>query len=107
MIGIGVSILDPMKLLTHITEAVGDTPLVQLQSVVPDGAGLVAAKIEYLNPGGSSKDRIAKKIIDAAERWLPKSADTSASLFAPTKWEKTKLMSFVPTVLKSSSARRP
>ena len=68
MIGIGVSILDPMKLLTHITEAVGDTPLVQLQSVVPDGAGLVAAKIEYLNPGGSSKDRIAKKIIDAAEK---------------------------------------
>ena len=68
MIGIGVSILDPMKLLTHITEAVGDTPLVQLQSVVSDGAGLVAAKIEYLNPGGSSKDRIAKKIIDAAEK---------------------------------------
>ncbi|MCF6792827.1 cystathionine beta-synthase [Corynebacterium pseudokroppenstedtii] len=57
-----------MKLLKHITEAVGDTPLVQLQSVVPDGAGLVAAKIEYLNPGGSSKDRIAKKIIDAAEK---------------------------------------
>ncbi len=57
-----------MKLLKHITEAVGDTPLVQLQSVVPDGAGLVAAKIEYLNPGGSSKDRIAKKIINAAEK---------------------------------------
>ena len=57
-----------MKILKHITEAVGDTPLVQLQSVVSDGAGLVAAKIEYLNPGGSSKDRIAKKIIDAAEK---------------------------------------
>ncbi|MEJ4113236.1 cystathionine beta-synthase [Corynebacterium kroppenstedtii] len=57
-----------MTLLKHITEAIGGTPLVQLRSVVPDGAGLVAAKIEYLNPGGSSKDRIAKKIIDAAEK---------------------------------------
>jgi cystathionine beta-synthase len=35
--------------------------------VVPDGAGTVAAKIEYLNPGGSSKDRIAVKMIEAAE----------------------------------------
>jgi cystathionine beta-synthase len=35
--------------------------------VVPEGAGTVAAKIEYLNPGGSSKDRIAVKMIEAAE----------------------------------------
>jgi cystathionine beta-synthase len=35
--------------------------------VVPEGAGKVVAKIEYLNPGGSSKDRIAVKMIDAAE----------------------------------------
>src|SRR5207253_3427518 len=42
-------------------------PLVQLNSVVPGGAGTVAAKIEYLNPGGSAKDRIAVKMIDAAE----------------------------------------
>jgi cystathionine beta-synthase len=35
--------------------------------VVPEGAGVVAAKVEYLNPGGSSKDRIAIKMIDAAE----------------------------------------
>jgi cystathionine beta-synthase len=34
---------------------------------VPEGAGVVAAKIEYLNPGGSAKDRIAVKMIDAAE----------------------------------------
>ena len=39
----------------------------RLNSVVPDGAGIVAAKVEYLNPGGSSKDRIAVKMIDAAE----------------------------------------
>src|ERR1051325_2117675 len=51
----------------HLSELIGNTPLVQLNSVVPGGAGTVAAKIEYLNPGGSSKDRIAIKMIDAAE----------------------------------------
>ena len=56
-----------MRIARHISELIGNTPLVQLNSVVPEGAGFVAAKIEYLNPGGSSKDRIAIKMIDAAE----------------------------------------
>ena len=56
-----------MRIARHVSELIGNTPLVQLNSVVPDGAGTVAAKIEYLNPGGSSKDRIAVKMIDAAE----------------------------------------
>ena len=56
-----------MRIARHITDLIGNTPLVQLNSVVPEGAGVVAAKIEYLNPGGSSKDRIAAKMIDAAE----------------------------------------
>ena len=56
-----------MRIARHISELIGDTPLVELNSVVPDGAGRVVAKIEYLNPGGSSKDRIAVKMIDAAE----------------------------------------
>ena len=56
-----------MRIARHVTELIGNTPLVQLNSVVPEGAGLVAAKIEYLNPGGSAKDRIAVKMIDAAE----------------------------------------
>ncbi|CDO06835.1 cystathionine beta-synthase [Mycolicibacterium cosmeticum] len=56
-----------MRIARHISDLIGNTPLVQLNSVVPAGAGLVAAKIEYLNPGGSSKDRIAVKMIDAAE----------------------------------------
>ncbi len=56
-----------MRIARHITDLIGNTPLVQLSSVVPAGAGVVAAKIEYLNPGGSSKDRIAIKMIDAAE----------------------------------------
>ena len=56
-----------MCIARHVSELIGNTPLVQLNSVVPHGAGTVAAKIEYLNPGGSSKDRIAIKMIDAAE----------------------------------------
>src|SRR6476661_4620314 len=56
-----------MRIARHVSELIGNTPLVQLNSVVPEGAGTVAAKIEYLNPGGSSKDRIAIKMIDAAE----------------------------------------
>ncbi|MCW2649961.1 MAG: cystathionine beta-synthase [Mycobacterium sp.] len=56
-----------MRIARHISELIGNTPLVQLNSVVPPGAGTVLAKIEYLNPGGSAKDRIAAKMIDAAE----------------------------------------
>ena len=56
-----------MRIARHVSELIGNTPLVQLNSVVPEGAGVVAAKVEYLNPGGSSKDRIAIKMIDAAE----------------------------------------
>ena len=56
-----------MRIARHISELIGNTPLVRLNSVVPEGAGTVAAKIEYLSPGGSSKDRIAVKMIDAAE----------------------------------------
>jgi cystathionine beta-synthase len=58
-----------MKYAAHITDLVGDTPLVKLNHVtegVTDATVLV--KLEYLNPGGSSKDRIARRIIEAAER---------------------------------------
>src|ERR1700736_5287245 len=56
-----------MRIAGHVSELIGNTPLVRLNSVVPNGAGAVVAKIEYLNPGGSAKDRIAVKMIDAAE----------------------------------------
>src|SRR6059036_3023515 len=56
-----------MRIAAHISELIGNTPLVQLNSVVPDGSGLVAAKIEYVSPGGSAKARIAAKMIEAAE----------------------------------------
>src|ERR671914_2047656 len=51
-----------------VLELVGETPLVRLQRIVPEGAGTVVAKLEYLNPGGSVKDRIGIKMIEAAER---------------------------------------
>ena len=56
-----------MRIARHISEIIGNTPLVQLTSVVPPGSGRVVAKVEYLNPGLSTKDRIAVKMIDAAE----------------------------------------
>ncbi len=56
-----------MRIADHVVDLIGNTPLVKLNSVVAAGSGLVAAKIEYLNPGGSSKDRIAVKMVDAAE----------------------------------------
>ena len=55
-----------MRYASHVAELVGNTPLVKLNNVVPDGP-LVLAKVEYFNPGGSVKDRIAEKMVDAAE----------------------------------------
>ena len=58
-----------MKYAESIVDLVGDTPLVKLQRVtegVTDATVLV--KLEYFNPGGSVKDRIASRLIDAAER---------------------------------------
>jgi cystathionine beta-synthase len=51
-----------------VLELVGETPLVRLQQLVPEGAADVVAKLEYMNPGGSVKDRIGIKMIEAAER---------------------------------------
>jgi cysteine synthase len=47
---------------------VGNTPLVELARLGADLAGEVVAKLEFLNPGGSVKDRIGVAMIDAAER---------------------------------------
>jgi cystathionine beta-synthase len=56
-----------MPIADHIVDLIGNTPLVRLNSVTTAGSATVAAKIEYLNPGGSAKDRIAVKMVDAAE----------------------------------------
>ncbi|MFF1573470.1 cystathionine beta-synthase [Leifsonia sp. NPDC058292] len=57
-----------MEYAETIIDLVGNTPLVKLNRVVDGLAATVLVKLEYLNPGGSSKDRIATRIIDAAER---------------------------------------
>lgn len=49
-------------------EAVGGTPLIKLHKVTDGAACLVLAKVEYVNPGGSVKDRPAVAMLDAAER---------------------------------------
>jgi cystathionine beta-synthase len=59
-----------MQIYDNVVELVGNTPLVRLSAVTdhlgPD-APMVLAKVEYLNPGGSVKDRIALRMIEAAE----------------------------------------
>ncbi|MGH3795466.1 MAG: cystathionine beta-synthase [Pseudonocardiaceae bacterium] len=57
-----------MRYAEHIVDLVGDTPLVRLNSVVEGIPAHVLAKVEYLNPGGSVKDRIALRMVEAAER---------------------------------------
>ena len=56
-----------MRYAEHVVELVGDTPLVRLSSVTRGIAATVLAKVEYVNPGGSVKDRIAVKMVEAAE----------------------------------------
>lgn len=56
-----------MKYANTVLDTIGDTPLVKLNSVTEGIAATVLVKVEYFNPGGSSKDRIATRIIDDAE----------------------------------------
>ncbi|HTK65906.1 MAG TPA: cystathionine beta-synthase [Pseudonocardia sp.] len=56
-----------MRYAEHVMDLVGNTPLVRLTKVTEGLRPLVLAKVEYFNPGGSVKDRIALKMIDAAE----------------------------------------
>ena len=50
-----------------VLDLIGNTPLVRLRRVVPEGSAEVLAKLESLNPGGSVKDRIALSMIEDAE----------------------------------------
>jgi cystathionine beta-synthase len=51
-----------------VLELVGNTPIVRLDSISREVPGTILAKLEYLNPGGSVKDRIGLAMIEAAER---------------------------------------
>jgi cystathionine beta-synthase len=60
-----------VQIYDSVVELIGNTPLVRLnrviKGIVPEGVTVVA-KVEYVNPGGSVKDRIAERMIDAAEK---------------------------------------
>src|ERR1700722_15815415 len=56
-----------LRVSDDITKLVGETPILQLKRLVPEGSAEVFAKLEYLNPGGSVKDRAAIGIIKRAE----------------------------------------
>src|SRR6516225_9416079 len=59
------------RIATDITQLVGHTPMLQLGRIVPEGSADVFAKLEFLNPGGSIKDRAALgMILDAEARGL-------------------------------------
>lgn len=57
-----------LRVANDITQLVGETPMLHLKRLVPSGSADVFAKLEYLNPGGSVKDRAAIGIIRRAER---------------------------------------
>src|SRR6266566_5214223 len=56
-----------MQVYDSLAELVGNTPLVRLKKVTKDIAADVLAKVEYVNPGGSVKDRIALQMVQEAE----------------------------------------
>ncbi|WP_155374229.1 cystathionine beta-synthase [Catellatospora vulcania] len=57
-----------MRYYENVVELIGNTPLVKLRNVTDPGGPTVLAKVEYMNPGGSVKDRIALRMVEAAER---------------------------------------
>lgn len=56
------------KIVQSVTQLIGDTPLVRLNRVVPEGSAEIYVKLEYQNPGSSVKDRIAISMIEEAEK---------------------------------------
>ncbi len=113
-----------MQVHESLVDLIGNTPLVKLRKVSRHvghgaehgGAATVVAKVEYVNPGGSVKDRIALRMVEAAEQSgalrpggtiveptsgkrssRPRGA-TSASSSARTRSPRTRSRCCVPTV---------
>jgi cystathionine beta-synthase len=57
-----------VEYVEHVVDLVGNTPLVKLNALAEGLSATVLAKVEYFNPGGSVKDRIALRMVEAAEK---------------------------------------
>ncbi len=57
-----------MRYYDNVVELIGNTPLVRLRNVTAGISATVLAKVEYFNPGGSVKDRIALRMVEEAEK---------------------------------------
>jgi cystathionine beta-synthase len=57
-----------MDIKSNILETIGNTPLIKLNRITKDLPCMVAAKVDYFNPGNSIKDRMAVKMIEVAEK---------------------------------------
>lgn len=57
-----------MEIKNNILETIGNTPLIKLNKITQDFPCMVAAKVDYFNPGNSIKDRMAVKMIEEAEK---------------------------------------
>src|SRR5438067_2487126 len=57
-----------MDVKNNILETIGNTPLIRLNKIVRDFPCEVYAKLEYFNPGNSTKDRMALRMVEAAEQ---------------------------------------
>ena len=60
--------LEKTDIKNHALDAIGNTPLVRLQKLVPADCAQVLVKLEYTNPTGSYKDRMALAMIEEAEK---------------------------------------
>ncbi len=67
---------------TSILARIGGTPLVEISSKLNKGGAKVLAKVEFFNPGGSAKDRVALSMVEAAER--TGSLKPGATIIEPT-----------------------
>ncbi|EEU38271.1 uncharacterized protein NECHADRAFT_34758 [Fusarium vanettenii 77-13-4] len=54
--------------VSNVLDAIGNTPCVELKRITPEGHARVFLKLEFLNPTGSYKDRMARAVIEEAER---------------------------------------
>jgi len=104
------------KIYSSIDQLIGKTPLLRLERIEKkfDLKARLVAKLEYLNPAGSAKDRVAKQMLDdAEEKGLiregsviiePTSGNTASDLPALQPQEATRPSSLCPTQCLRSAA---